>query len=88
MPYSGHIIQGLLDLPDGDRRTTDMILHTQSPLVSSPCTTLKEANDAGRNVVIQPHFLPVDIRRSFENYGYIGNKADCRRFIRERMEKL
>lgn len=85
IPYSGRIVQGLLDLPCGNRRTSDMFLSTSSPLVATPHTTLKEANDAGRNVVINPHFLPVDIRRSFNDYGYIGNKEQCRQFIAEKL---
>lgn len=87
IPYSGQIVQGLLNLPCGNRRTSDMFLSTSSQMVATPHTTLKEANDAGRNVIVHPHFLPVDIRRSFNDYGYIGNKEQCRRFIAEKLKK-
>ena len=84
--YRGKITHHLEDIPGGFRRGYNMRLETESPLVSEPVTSLGEVLDAGRRFTIQRHFLPVDVRKCFHEYGYIGSKAQCRAYIEEKLK--
>ncbi len=68
--------------PDGSD-SIDTYLHTDSPIVSNPFTTLLTEVKKGYKFDIVPEFREVDISKSVLSYGYIGDKDDCLQFIED-----
>ncbi len=85
--HTGRIIRDLQETPFTKRIGYNMALFTDHLLAGRSQTSLMEAVEANREFSIASDFLSVDVRRVFSRYGYIGDAEQCRRFIREHMEK-
>ena len=85
--YDGTFFHKTLAMPCGYQRTHNLLLKTQSPMVTEPITTIKRVFDNKRKFKLLPHFLPVNVKHSFSQYGYIGNKEECRKFIELKLKE-
>lgn len=87
IPYKGTFFSEAVSVSGGYRRSHNMLLETENPMIANPITTLKEVFDNKRDFKVLPHFLPVNIKHSFDQYGYIGNKEECRKFIELKLKE-
>lgn len=67
--------------------TIDAYLHSTSPMLRNPITTLTSEIKKGSAFSLVSDFLDVNIKKSAKSYGYIGNKEDCKAFVMKLLDQ-